>query len=198
MSRKANIPVIKSGTIVLGDRVGQDKYRCAVWRLHCQCGESFDVAAPRIKQGWYRCPECDPKPEDYRPKAILGAMPGTIQEIVERTGFTRDMVKHHLSKLRDEKDKHCYVGKWGRFKENNQPIPVFYVGNLPDIDPPEKKSQAIYSRRYRRNIRRAIEKAREGKPYKDQYASHVALALADDTAKRTRVNPQHWFSMLGL
>lgn len=198
MSRKASIPVVNSETITLGERVGNDKHRSVVWRLHCKCGASFDVPAPRIKRGYFHCSACSPSADEYKAAAVLEAMPGSHTDIMKKTGFTRDSVKHHIASLRGDFNRRCYVGNWEPCKESSVPVPIFYKGDFPDVPQPPKQSTAKISRKYRRNIRRAIEKAREGKPYKLQYSRHVARALASDLAARTSVNPQHWFSALGL
>lgn len=198
MVRAVKIPVVHDKTITLGEMVGVDKHRSSVWRLHCQCGHHFDVPAPRIKKGWYRCGACDPKPGDVHPQAIMAVLPATGERIAEATGLTHDQVKHRLSIMRNPENKRVFVLRWVRNRSREAVVPVFAIGSEPDAEQPPKQSTATYSKRYRRRVSTAIRRAREGKKYDERYAHLVGIALAKDNAARTRINPQHWFSALGL
>lgn len=118
---------------------------------------------------------------------------GTIHGLVKATGMQEAAIRRHLRTLRCEGQ--ARIGGW--IRTLGCPTPVWVLGSGEDAPLPKTRTTAQYCRKYRRRVRRAVERARKGLQYDDRYNNHVALALADDTAQRSRISPQHWFSLLG-
>lgn len=119
---------------------------------------------------------------------------GTVEYLIDQTGMCRAAVCRHLRSLRDEGRAH--IARWNR--TTGLPAPVWVAGQGNDVPMPAPVGCAKYCQRHRKNVATAIQKARIGRKYDERYSGHVALALAADVAAKTRTNPQHWFSALGL
>ena len=93
-------------------------------------------------------------------------------------------------------DGRARIGRWNRTRA--KPAAVWVQGAGEHAPQPDALPKQVHRDRYVKNKAKAIERAREGKPYDDRYRKHVEKALANDTVARTSVAPITWCSMLGL
>lgn len=117
---------------------------------------------------------------------------GTVEYMAKQTGMWEPTICKHLRKLRA--DGLAHIGKWNPTTGN--PAAVWFAGPGEDVPAPTEKNPGYYSKKWRKNVARAIANARAGKSYDQRYTKHVRLAEADDTVERLRVAPNHWFSLL--
>jgi hypothetical protein len=118
---------------------------------------------------------------------------GTVAYIAEKTGMWEPTICKHLRKLRA--DGMAHVGKWNPTVGN--PAAVWFAGPGEDVPAPTEKPPGYYSKRWRKNVTRAITNAQAGKKFDERYVKHVRLAQADDTVQRLRQAPNHWLFTLG-
>lgn len=119
---------------------------------------------------------------------------GTTEWLMEQTGMGKGTVNQYLAQLKAAGLAH--IGR--RNRTTRMPAAVWVKGPGEDAPMPPKLTTAVYSRRFRRNVARAISQGKAGQKFDERYRSRVALALADDLAARTRIKPQNPFSALGL
>jgi hypothetical protein len=125
------------------------------------------------------------------PKGRRGAS-GTKADLMKKTGMGSASVCRYLRILHEEGKAH--IAHWNQ--TTGRPAAVWIVGPGVHAEEPERQPSREYSRAHRKRISRAIKNAKRGVRYDDRYAGKVALALADETAKATRVNPVTWLSAL--
>lgn len=133
----------------------------------------------------------EPEAKDWT-KAKRGRR-GTVEYIADKTGMWKPTVCKHLRTLRNEGAAH--VGKWNPTVGN--PAAVWFAGPGEDVPAPTEKPPGYYSKRWRKNVSRAVSNALAGKQFDERYVKHVRLAQVDETVQRLRVAPQYWFSALG-
>lgn len=193
----AKPPVSPHANLTATERAGTTKGGSAMWRLACSCGKTLESDAWKIKQGWAHCPDCNPTYADQQAKKVLDVLPATIDEIAAKTGMTVNQVKF---RLRQMKPALCHTGRWKRASgEGGSHQPVIVAG--PGEDAPcsfKTRTNAENSRRYRKRVKKAIEKALAGGKVSDRYTRHIARRQVDEVVARTRVAPQNPFSALGL
>lgn len=119
---------------------------------------------------------------------------GTNGWLMERTGMSKASVNDYLRELKA--DGLAHIAR--RNRTNKMPAAVWAKGPGEDAPLPPPLGDLVYNRRYRKNVRKAIDQGKRGKRFDDRYARHVARAIAEDVAARTRINPQHPFSALGI
>lgn len=143
------------------------------------------------------------KPEIFKllPSKEIAELPksksdlaGTVSELALELDVWPTTVRRLLRELRKEGKAH--IANW--YRTPGAYKPVWARGNFPDVPQPEPLSTAKTCRRYRTKVAKAIQNGVRGKEYNDRYKHHVARAIADEVAERSRTNPQHWFSALGL
>jgi hypothetical protein len=132
-----------------------------------------------------------PEPEDVAPNRGLR---GTVAQLVTLIDLNKPSVCRYLRELKALDLAH--IARWR--PTGGIPAAVWVKGAGEDAPMPGLKTPGQYSKKHRKNVKTAIERARRGFKYDERYAGQVAKALADDVAQRTRVNPQHWFSQLGI
>lgn len=174
------------------ERTGSDKGGTAVWRMACTCGRTLTARAPVIKSGGAHCRDCNPTYGEQLENRILAVLPATIDEIIVKTGMTRQQVKF---RLRQMKPALCHTGRWRR--STGTFLPVIVAG--PGEDVPcalERRTVADLNRRYRLRIKKAVARAMAGGKEDVRYVRHIGVAKVNETTERTRVAPQTWFSAL--
>jgi hypothetical protein len=119
---------------------------------------------------------------------------GTVENLQKRIDLQEAAIRRNLRQMRELELVH--IGRWRRTK--GLPAAVWIKGKGDDAPMLGPKTQAHYCKKHRAQVKKAVERARTGKRHDDRYSGRVAIALANDTAQRTRINPQHWFSALGL
>jgi hypothetical protein len=194
--RTGKPPMSPHSNLTATERTGTTKHGSAIWVLTCTCGRTVQSEAPRIKKGWARCPDCNPSYTDLEAERVLAVLPATANEIVERAGMTLEQVKYRLSVMRPGL---CHIGKWRRSPGSGACQPVMFAG--PGEDAPcdlKRRTVAENNRRYRKRVKKAIEKALAGGNASDRYVRHVARRQVDELVARTRAEPQNPFSALGL
>lgn len=113
--------------------------------------------------------------------AVLAALPGTLSEIMSKSGVKKQAVARWLRIMR--KNKECHVGKWRRSKGQG-PLMRFYVrGHGIDAKRPERLSMAVYKKRYRDR-------------HPDEVDIYNARRRAISVANRAARTPQNWASAL--
>lgn len=119
---------------------------------------------------------------------------GTVAYMVERVDFNEQNVNRYLKQLRAA--GLCRIGRWHRTA--GRPAAVWVLGAGPDEPMLAPRTQAEYSRKHRRRVKRAIATARRGGQFNERYADKVGIALAYDNARSTRTKPQGIFGPLGI
>lgn len=127
------------------------------------------------------------------PLGRLGKL-GTVAHIVGRVDFNEQNVNRYLKQLRAA--GLCRIGRWHRTA--GRPAAVWVLGVGPDEPMPAPRTQAEYSRKHRRRVKKAIATARRGGQFNERYADKVGIALAYDNARSTRAKPQGIFAALGI
>lgn len=117
---------------------------------------------------------------------------GTVNYLAKVTGLNKTTVKRHIRAMHAAGE--VFIADYKRTIRD--PAAIFVLGKGQDAPYPAPLPHAAYCRKYRKNVKTAIERARRGFKYDERYAGQVAKALAADVAQRTRENPQHWFSLL--
>lgn len=195
--RLAKPPASPHANLSAIERVGATKAGSAIWRLECTCGKTMKSDAYKIKHGAAHCPACNPRYADLQAKKVLGVLPGTIDEICAKTKMTLNQVKF---RLRQMKPVLCHTGRWKRASgEGGSHQPVICAGAGPDVPCPFKtRTNAENSRRYRKRVKKEIEKALATGCAPARYERLVARRQADEIVARARITPQNPFSALGL
>jgi hypothetical protein len=195
--RLAKPPVSPHANLVAVERIGANKQGSAIWRLACTCGKVLESDAYKIRQGGAHCPDCNPRYADQQAKKVLDVLPATIDEIVAKTGMTLYQVKFRVGQMEPTQ---CHTGRWKRAgSEGGSHQPIIVAGPGPDVPCPFRaRTPAETSRRYRKRVKKAIEKALITGKAPVRYVRLVARRQADEMAARTRVAPQTWASVLGL
>lgn len=193
----AKLPVSPHANLSAVRRTGTNSIGSAVWEVACTCGLVLSAAAYAFRRGETKCPRCQPCPSDVQAMEILQLLPTDYDTLASKLGVNMNTLK---SRVRAAK-KHgfCHVGKWRRARGAGSYQPVFVNG--PGEDAPctlEPRPGAIHSRRYRKRIKRAIERALDGGKEDPRYVRHIALRKADQTAAQARQRPQTWCSALQL
>lgn len=119
---------------------------------------------------------------------------GTVAYMVSRVDYNEQNVNRYLKQLRAA--GLCHIGRWHRTA--GRPAAVWVLGAGPDEPMPAPRTQAEYSRKHRRRVKKAIANARRGGPFNERYADKVGIALAYDNARSTRAKPQGIFAALGI
>lgn len=119
---------------------------------------------------------------------------GTVAKMIGQIDLNKPSICRYLRELKERDLAH--IGRWNRTR--GIPAAVWVKGPGEDAPMPTPKTTADYCKTHRKNVKKAVERARKGFNYDERYAGHVALAMAEEVAQRTRINPQHWFSALGL
>lgn len=119
---------------------------------------------------------------------------GTVAYMVSRVDYNEQNVNRYLKQLRAA--GLCHIGRWHRTA--GRPAAVWVRGPGEDEPMPAALSGAEYSRKHRKRVKRAIDRARAGQGFNESYAGKVGIALAYDHAASTRVKPQGIFAALGL
>ncbi len=114
---------------------------------------------------------------------VAAALPGTLSEIIEKSGMLASTVCRWLRKLREEGA--CHVGGWERTKGTGGPIKRVYVaGPGEDVMCKLKRAgTAVYSARYRK----------KNSDKRDTYNARRNAINAADRALRT---PNTWLGEL--
>ena len=115
---------------------------------------------------------------------------GTVAYMVSRVDYNEQNVNRYLKQLRAA--GLCHIGRWHRTA--GRPAAVWVRGPGVDEPMPPPLSQAEYNRRHRQRVKKAIERARDGKGFNERYAGKVGIALAYDYAASTRARPQGIFA----
>lgn len=192
--RTAKPPESPHANLVAVARAGVTKHGSAIWRVVCDCGKALVADAPAVKRGAAHCPDCNPTYGDLEAQRILAVLPATIDDIVKNAGMTLQQVKYRLTTM---KPHLCHTGKWRRPRGSGACQPVLVAGHGEDVPCPLKpRTGSDCSRRYRKRIKKAIERAAAGGKEDVRYVRHIGKRKADDTAKKTRSEPQTWFSAL--
>lgn len=192
-AKLAKPPVPANPNFTIVERAGTNKEGSAVWKVACTCGATFTAAAPYIKNGKAACKNCSPGMQQAR--AILAVLPATYALIEKKTGLSYPTITSRLDWMKAR--GMCHIGAWRRPPRNGAFQPVFHAGADEDVPCTLKRlGEAQYEAKYRRRVKRAVQKARAGGKEDPRYRLHIARLRADELAERTRINPQHWFSAL--
>lgn len=190
----AKPPASPFANLTPSERLGSNKQGCAVWRLVCDCGLVFEANSQAIQRGGAHCRVCNPNYGDKLANKILAVLPATIPDIVKETGLTLEQVKF---RLRHMKPALCHVGRWKR--GTGAWMPVICAGAGEDAPCEFKpRPRTEHGRRYRKRVKKAVEKALAGGKEDVRYTRHIGRARAGLTAAMTRIVPQTWFSALEI
>lgn len=193
--RTAKPPRSPLDNLAVGARAGATKCGSAIWLLTCTCGREIEAAAPAVRQGAARCPDCNPSYGDLEAQRILAVLPATIGQIVKRARMTLEQVKYRLRKMKPDL---CHTGKWRRSRAQGAYQPLIVAGAGKDAPCPLKpRSNSEATRRYRHRVRLAVKRAIASGVEDDRYSRHVGRSKADCTIANTRTTPQTWLSALG-
>lgn len=193
----ARPPVSRHPNLTTVARVGTTECGSAVWQLECTCGAVIKASVPTIKTGGARCATCNPSLGKAQADAILAALPAGYDKIIRKTKLSEGQVQHRISCMR--KEKLCFVGDWKRSEGHGGFRPVFHAG--PGKDVPcdlERRTAAEYERNYRKRVRRAIQKVKEGGKEDPRYAKKIGLYVARTTVAAARKQPCSWFAALEM
>lgn len=118
-------------------------------------------------------------PDGYRAAVVKAlSQPRTSAEIYKVTGVMPSTVGRWLRILRDEKAIH--VGDWRRTVGQHGPIiPIYKLGNCPDVPKPERLSLSEYSKRYREKLAKAGANDRRNKRRRALYAAEKTSKTRD-------------------
>lgn len=117
-------------------------------------------------------------PPDKKPE-VAAALPGTVLQIVAKTGLAESTVRRMLRRLRDEDAAH--ISK--RLRNVGGSTPRWVAGPGVDAPPLVPYTGAQYCRHFRKRVRKAIATAEAGGLPDERYARHVARKQADKVAK---------------
>ncbi len=125
-------------------------------------------------------------PPGYKAQ-VKAALPGTLCDIVEKSGVQATTVVRWLKIMHTGHPREIYVSGWERTKGKGGPIKrVYSVGNQEDVKCRLKaQNQATYSARYRKKIRDT-----------EQADLTKAKARAERWAKKAATKPQSWIAAL--
>lgn len=85
---------------------------------------------------------------------IMAALPGTIHQLVARSGSTEATIRRHLKRAR--KDGQSHIGRW--IRTVGALTPFHMAGPGVDAPKPPARTPAAYCRIFRRRQRRALAK----------------------------------------
>jgi type IV secretory pathway protease TraF len=125
------------------------------------------------------------------PKWKRGAI-GTKADLMKKTGMCSASVCRYLRILHEEGKAH--IAHWNQ--TTGRAAPVWIIGPGEHAEEPDRRPSKEYSRTHRKRITRAIKNAKKGNSFDERYAGQVALALADERAKASRINPVTWLTPL--
>lgn len=190
----AKPPASPYANLTATTRTGINPNRSAVWQLSCLCGESVSADAQAIKRGAARCPTCNPRRGMEAAKAVLAVLPAGYAKIVRKTKLSPKKIRYTLELMR--KAGLCHIGGWARAEDRGSLGPVIHAGPGQDVPCKLKAlTQRQYECRYRKRLQRAIQQADAGKE-DARYSRRISLHKADQTVRRTLVEPQTPFSAL--
>lgn len=191
----AKVPVSPHPNIKALARAGATKFGTATWRLVCACGQTITADAPAVRRGRARCPTCNPSYGMLQAQRVLDLLPCGYHTIETKLGWG---VSHAAYRVRSMRASGlCHVGGWKRPKGPGMLAPIFYAG--PGADAPchlTRRTDADYSRAWRRRVKKAIQKAAAGGRDDGRYSRHIARHLAGQVERQARAQPQTWLSAL--
>jgi hypothetical protein len=191
----AKLPSSPHANISVTHRIGATKSGSAVWQVDCSCGVVLTGPAERIRSGAIRCATCNPSRTVTQASRVLSAMPAGYAKIEGKTKLRRPQVEYSLEWLRAR--GMCFVGGWAHAEMQGSFSPIFHAGKGADVPCTLKhRTRQASERRYRKRIKRAIEMAESGGKENPRYLRRIALHKAEQTARRTRTEPQNPFSAL--
>jgi predicted ArsR family transcriptional regulator len=117
---------------------------------------------------------------------------GTIEYICQKMGVVKAAACRYMRLLKAEDLVH--IGAWNRTR--GVPAAVWFAGPGEDAKPLQARSSSHSSKKHRKRIKNAVERARKGLDVAEGYKRYAARALADDIAAKSKINPQHAFSAL--
>lgn len=117
-------------------------------------------------------------PPDKR-KEVEAALPGTVLQLVDKTGLAESTVRRMLRRLRD--DDKAHISK--RLRNVGGSTPLWVAGPGEDAPPLKPYTAAQYCRRFRKRVRKAIKDAEAGRKPDPRYLRHVARVQTDKIAK---------------
>lgn len=83
---------------------------------------------------------------------VMKNLPGTTEEIAERSGLRKGTIQRWIRDLR--KENLCYISGWERqIGTAGSPKAIYTLGNGKDRPPPKALGTSVYSKRYRRKIK---------------------------------------------
>ena len=124
---------------------------------------------------------------------VEAALPGTVLQIVAKTGLVESTVRRWLVRLRA--DGKAHISK--RLRNVGGSTPVWIAGPGEDAPPIVPYTSAQYSKRFRRRVKKAIAKAVETGVEDKRYANKISKHIAGQTVAQTRAKPNTWLSALG-
>lgn len=117
---------------------------------------------------------------------------GTVKYMAEQTGMAEPTICKHMRTLK--KQGRAHIGIWNHTV--GKPAAMWVLGSGEDAPQPIEKNPGFYSRKWRKNVTKAIKNALAGKEYDKRYTKHVRRAEADITIQSVRAKPVQWFSIL--
>jgi hypothetical protein len=153
------------------------------------------------------------RPYANNAEKILAAMPGTKEQIADRTGLSEDTVRNTLGKyLRPPNGpKRAFISDWCRLSRGGRGSAVYSAGDLPDVEY-QKTDISEYNREYGRQRRAQAQKERRARakeeaktqpavqkpkiPWQDRVEAARKRQLADEYCKLAASEQQTPFSAL--
>lgn len=123
---------------------------------------------------------------------VAAALPGTVVDIIAKSGLVESTVRRHLCTLRDEGKAHIKK----RRRAGGRSSPVWVEGPGKDAPIPAPLGNAGWCRRHRKRVRKAIAKAQAGGKEDPRYIRHIRLKQVDAKVKQAKAEPQTWISAL--
>lgn len=191
----ARPPTSPHANLAVQARIGTASRGSAIWSLTCTCGATLQASAPTIKSGVAKCDACNPSATATQIVAVLAALPGTYEQIERRDKLSFGKVRYALELMRA--GGKCFVGDWTRADAQGSYRPIFHAGAKDDVPCPLAPVPVeVSKRKYDKRVKNAIQKALEGGKEDPRYIRHISREIANQTAARARVAPQHWFAAL--
>lgn len=191
----AKPPVSPHANLTAISRIDTAKFGSAIWQLACTCGLTLTADAPAIKRGSARCPACNPRRGVEQANKILAVLPAAYAAIERKTKLTRAQIEYRIDWMRER--ELCHIGDWDRADQQGSFGPIFHAGKGEDVPCKLKpRTRLDTERRYRKRVQRAIKKATAGGKEDPRYSRQISLHKANETARRTRREPQGPFSAL--
>ncbi|MDQ1921655.1 hypothetical protein [Massilia pseudoviolaceinigra] len=118
---------------------------------------------------------------------ILGSLPGTKTQLVERTGICRDVVYSAVNQLHSEPGRQIRICKWLPHPLGGPSMAVYEVGTEPDAkDTLRRLTKAQISARYYANLKKT-----------DRYDQMKAKWRSKHWEKKAAKAPNTWLNILG-